>query len=78
MTPHTRGIHVTGLVSWRRIFQMSVSVAAPLSPRSCRTLPDPSLACLLGPSELARRLVGVLDDDADDGISLVSCCWSNG
>ena len=33
-----RGTQVTGLVSWRRIFQMSEVLSPPLTPNSCATL----------------------------------------
>ena len=74
MTPHTSGIQVTGLVSWRRIFQRSVVSEAPLTPRSWRMFADPSFASSLGPFFLAYSDVDV-DEDVDvdvDGESVVS------
>ena len=62
MTPHTRGIHVTGFVSCRRIFQMSVvSDEAPLTPRSCRTSADPSETSRLDLGGTASRRVAAVE-----------------
>lgn len=47
-SPQISGIHVTGLVSCTRIFQMSVSSDAPFIPSICRAeaLPDAAAFCL--------------------------------